>query len=216
MTTLETALEIQFVLSDGVSGSYRTLTGSALSVEMGLCRNAGIRTGPICLSLSVPKPSTAGGSFGADDKRRTHCFAPAPKPEVYENQLHQIPGECRGLEIGRVQAARGPVIGGQRRGDDRAVGPVRWQNTEGSGVGEELRYVVQVANVRIQNNGMNVIEVENVVEVAEVDQTKGEHQAEQQNCFLLASAIRFWPKCAAYGIRGSFVSCFLASGSNRL
>jgi hypothetical protein len=76
---------------------------------------------------------------------------------------------------GNVVVAEG-VIEGEGGGDDGAVGAVGGEDAEGGGVGEEVGNVREAADGGVVDDGVEVVEVEAVVEGVGVGEAKREKQ----------------------------------------
>ena len=75
---------------------------------------------------------------------------------------------------GRVAATEG-VVDGEGGGDDGAVGAVGGEDAEGGGVGEEAGDVGEGADGGVIDDGVDVVEVEAVVEPVGVGERDGQH-----------------------------------------
>ncbi len=81
-----------------------------------------------------------------------------------------------GVEPEREIAVAEGVVEGERGGDDGAVGAVGWEDAEGGGVGEERGDVVEAADGGVVDDGVEVVEVEAVVEGVGVGEGDGEQE----------------------------------------
>jgi hypothetical protein len=88
-----------------------------------------------------------------------------PEQCVHQAELDEEPEEIGDLKVSGFEASRDGVVDGQRGGDQRTPASIRGQRAEGIGVFEDERDVVQVANVRVCGDGVEVVEVEIVMEV---------------------------------------------------
>ena len=81
------------------------------------------------------------------------------------------------MKVEWLQSAAEPIIEGQRKRDQRAVGSVRGENAESCRIGEEQFRVVQAADIGVVVDGVKVVEVKPVLEVIGVGERHGrQHQ----------------------------------------
>lgn len=105
------------------------------------------------------------------------------KNEVHQPQKYQELKKNVPVEYARVQTTGDRVIDRIQTGKDRTVHLVRWQGTEGTGILEEQRQVLDGSNVGIVDDGVRIIEMELTVEVVGVDQQQGgEEERDQPRC----------------------------------
>ena len=105
---------------------------------------------------------------------------------IDEAKLNEKPEKVGCLEVAWFQASRHGVVDGERRGDERPPSAVRGQRAERIGVGKDQRDVAKVANIGVGGDGVEVVEMEPVVEVVAIGERHEREDGEQWQYDFLA------------------------------
>ena len=91
-----------------------------------------------------------------------------PEEREHQAELNQKPEIIRDLKVDRLETFGEEIIDGERGGDQRTPAAVRGQGAESIGVFEDERNVAQIADIGVGGDGVEVVEMEIVVEVIAV------------------------------------------------
>ena len=72
------------------------------------------------------------------------------------------------MKVSGVISAAQSIINRQGRGDKRAIRPIGRQRTEGSRILEKKGQVVQIADVRIIDDRVGIVEMESILEMVSI------------------------------------------------